>query len=59
MWFFRLSKGSGEGVCNCVGMNFKVSHIFREDNNSVDKLANLSVDNKLDIFLELCYVSLS
>jgi len=34
----------------CVRMDFKVSHIFREENNCADKLANLSVDNKLDFF---------
>jgi len=35
----------------CVGINFKVSHTFREDNNYVDKLVNWGVDNKLEFFL--------
>lgn len=34
----------------CVGMNFKVSYIFIEDSNCVNKLVNLDVDNKLYFF---------
>jgi len=50
LWFLGLLEGGGEGVCSYMLAWTSFSHIFREGNNCVDKLANLSVDNKLGIF---------
>jgi len=49
-WFLRLLEEGGEDVCNYVFAWISKFLIFREGNNFVDKLANLGVDNKLDMF---------
>jgi len=33
----------------CKEIEFKVSHIFCEENHCADKLASLGLDNKLDL----------
>jgi len=62
MWFLEFLEG-GEEETNCAyrcgDMKFKVSHIFKKDNNYTNKLANLNVDNKLKIFESvLCLIVL-
>jgi len=59
MWFLGFLKANEEGVCKCVCKEFKVSQTFRENNNCIDKLANMNVDNKLEFFgTLLCLLAL-
>jgi len=39
-----------DGVCThiCDTIEFRVTHVFREGNNCIDRLANLGVENRIE-----------
>ena len=48
IWWFNLSFRRNFLSRICKQIDFKVSHIFREENHCTDKLASLGLENKLE-----------